>query len=103
MFAVAVQEGLMEVDWPEELLTSGYNHEERDEEGNILYRGLRLRMVANIDLIHNLAFIKGIHVGVPLCQTDSLTGRMDYFGQMVNKSARIGAVAFPGQILSNFA
>ncbi len=45
LFAVAVQEGLMEVDWPEELLTSGYNHEERDEEDLNVLRSIRLRNV----------------------------------------------------------
>lgn len=76
---------MIEIDWPDELITSGLAGEERDPEGNLLYRGLKVRV--------------GIHCGVPLCQSDPITERMDYFGQMVNKAARIGAVANPGQIL----
>ena len=38
-------------------------------------------------------------MGVPMCQPDPITDRMDYFGQMVNKSARIGSVANPAQNL----
>ena len=41
----------------------------------------------------------GIHSGVPLSQTDPVTGRMDYFGKVVNKCARISSVALGGQLL----
>ena len=37
-----------------------------------LYRGLSVRM--------------GIHYGAPVCEADPITGRMDYFGPMVNRS-----------------
>lgn len=36
---------------------------------------------------------------MPICQKDPTTGRMDYFGRMVNKTARITAAAHGGQIV----
>ncbi|MEM1424901.1 MAG: adenylate/guanylate cyclase domain-containing protein, partial [Planctomycetota bacterium] len=41
----------------------------------------------------------GVHVGEPICQADPITGRMDYFGPMVNRSARVSGAANGGQTL----
>lgn len=79
-----VQIGLLHEDWPQELLESEDGREIRDENGNIIYRGLRLRM--------------GIHWGSPVCEPDPITGRMDYFGPMVNRASRIASAADGGQI-----
>lgn len=49
----------------------------KDEKGNTIYRGLRVRM--------------GIHYGKPECKLDPVTGRMDYFGGMVNRAARVSS------------
>ena len=40
----------------------------------------------------------GIHWGSPVCEPDVITGRMDYFGPMVNRASRISAIADGGQI-----
>lgn len=40
----------------------------------------------------------GAHWGEPKCKEDPATGRMDYFGKMVNKAARIESLAKGGQI-----
>ena len=50
-----------------------------------MFKGLRVRM--------------GIHVGEPECQQDPVTGRMDYFGQMVNRSARVEGFTHGGQVV----
>eukprot|EP00659_Diplonema_papillatum_P010651 gene10651-16390_t len=50
-----------------------------------LWRGLRMRI--------------GAHCGAPTCLPDPVSGRMDYWGPMVNKSARIAAVATGGQVV----
>merc|ERR1711988_326259 len=67
-FGLIIQEELLSVDWPQEI----YDHEdaaiEYDDDGKLLYRGLRVRM--------------GIHTGEPRCEPDPITGRMDYFGPM---------------------
>jgi adenylate cyclase len=58
-----------------------------DSEGNIVQRGLRVRM--------------GIHWGNPQCEKDPITRRMDYYGPMVNRAARINASADGGQLMAS--
>ncbi|KAI5789099.1 hypothetical protein EDC01DRAFT_631149 [Geopyxis carbonaria] len=84
LWAFSVQNYLLEQEWPNEILESEAGREVHDEEGNLIYRGLSVRM--------------GIHWGSPVCEPDPITGRMDYFGPMVNRAARITAEADGGQI-----
>ena len=76
-FCLDAQERLYHADWPESVL------------GDPVFRGLRVRM--------------GVHVGDPLCRPDPVTGRMDYYGRMVNRAARIGAAGHGGQIVLSAA
>ncbi|KAG8790027.1 cysteinyl-tRNA synthetase [Ceratobasidium sp. 428] len=80
-----VQIGLCAADWPIEILESEDGKEMFGEGGELLARGLSVRM--------------GIHWGAPLCEEDPITGRMDYFGPMVNRSARVSATAIGGEIM----
>ncbi|KAG1739808.1 hypothetical protein EDD22DRAFT_921905 [Suillus occidentalis] len=53
--------------------------------GQLLARGLSVRM--------------GVHCGIPVCEPDPITSRMDYFGPMVIRAARISGIALGGQIM----
>ncbi|KAJ9098891.1 hypothetical protein QFC19_006230 [Naganishia cerealis] len=76
---------LLNEDWPREILECGDGREVFDSNGELIARGLSVRM--------------GIHVGVPVWERDPITRRMDYFGPMVNKSSRVSASADGGQIM----
>lgn len=84
LWAFTIQSQLLEVQWPQEILNSVHGEEMQDADGNVIFRGLSVRM--------------GIHWGRPVCELDPVTGRMDYFGPMVNRAARIEGVADGGQI-----
>ena len=79
------QIALLEAEWPAELLSFADACEIEGDRQEILFRGLRVRM--------------GAHLGRPDCQEDPTTGRMDYFGRMVNRAARVSGAAHGGQIL----
>ncbi|KAK4684783.1 hypothetical protein P7C73_g5383, partial [Tremellales sp. Uapishka_1] len=81
------QIGLLQLEWPRELLACEDGKEVFDKEGNIIQRGLSVRM--------------GIHWGTPSCERDPITRRMDYYGPMVNRSARINASADGGQLMAS--
>lgn len=84
LWCFSVQSHLLEAPWPSEILNSVHCQEVLDVEGNVVYRGLSVRM--------------GIHWGTPVCEPDPVTRRMDYFGPMVNRASRISGVADGGQI-----
>jgi len=79
-----VQQALLTADWPSEILETDQCCEVADTNNNVIFRGLSVRM--------------GIHWGSPVCEPDVVTGRMDYFGPMVNRASRISATADGGQI-----
>lgn len=84
LWSFTIQSQLLEVQWPQEILNSVSGQEVRDADGTVLFKGLSVRM--------------GIHWGQPVCEVDPITRRMDYFGPMVNRAARIEGVADGGQI-----
>jgi class 3 adenylate cyclase len=84
-WCIAVQEDLLKIEWPSKLLENEDSKEERNSFGNMLYKGLRVRM--------------GVHYGEPTCKIDPVTGRMDYFGKMVNRASRVSGTGHGGQIL----
>ena len=84
-WCLSVQRQLLEVSWPLEILECEDGKSIYDPDGHLIARGLSVRM--------------GIHSGMPLCETDPITHRMDYFGPMVNRSARINSSALGGQIM----
>jgi adenylate cyclase len=84
LWTFSVQIQLLDVPWPSDILDSVHGQEVCDADGNVIFRGLSVRM--------------GIHWGTPVCEADPITRRMDYFGPMVNRSSRIQSVADGGQI-----
>lgn len=84
LWCFTIQSQLLEVPWPQEILNSIHGQEVFDADGNVIFRGLSVRM--------------GIHYGAPVCEVDPVTKRMDYFGPMVNRASRISSVADGGQI-----
>ena len=85
LWCFSVQLRLLSVDWPQEILDSPLCQTVYAEDGTLLYRGLSVRM--------------GVHWGWPVCEVDPVNNRMDYFGPMVNRAARISGAADGGQIL----
>ncbi|KAJ2979865.1 hypothetical protein NQ176_g2991 [Zarea fungicola] len=84
LWCFAVQNELLEVTWPSEILSSMSGQAIYDKDNTVIFRGLSVRM--------------GMHFGDCVSETDPVTRRMDYFGPMVNKASRISAVADGGQI-----
>ena len=87
LWAFNCQIGLLREEWPRELLEAPDGMIVHDSEGNLVQRGLRVRM--------------GVHWGAPSCERDPITGRMDYYGPMVNRAARINASADGGQLMAS--
>ena len=87
LWCFVVQQQLLDVDWPPEILNTDHCAEVLDGDDNRIYRGLSVRM--------------GIHWGNPVCEPDPVTRRMDYFGPMVNRAARISGAADGGQIYAS--
>lgn len=84
-FCAAMQLELLTADWPPDLLKLSAATEQFTSTGELLYRGLRVRM--------------GAHCGDPIATIDENSGLMDYFGPMVNRSARVGGSGHGGQIV----
>lgn len=75
---------LLQEEWPREIIECDDGKEIFSDTGELLYRGIWVRM--------------GIHCGNPVCEADPITKRMDYFGPVVNRAARISGAADGGQI-----
>jgi len=84
-WCLSCQSLLLNLDWPLEILECADGQPRYDSKGCLISRGLSVRM--------------GVHCGFPNPEADPVTGRMDYFGTMVNRSARIEASAVGGEIM----
>ncbi|KAF9980648.1 cysteinyl-tRNA synthetase [Mortierella antarctica] len=86
LWCFKVQELLVMADWPQDILDSadGKTIFHAADPNQPMYRGLSVRM--------------GIHWGQPVSHRDEVTRRMDYYGSMVNRAARICASADGGEI-----
>ena len=84
-FCLEAQEVLHQAPWPNELLDPDDLKHIAGATSDGAFRGLRVRM--------------GIHTGEPRCERDPLSGRMDYFGTVVNRAARVGHIGHGGQVI----
>ncbi|ESK88746.1 adenylate cyclase [Moniliophthora roreri MCA 2997] len=84
-WCLTVQIELVHQSWPLEILECEDGQPIYDSQRRLIAQGLSVRM--------------GIHCGAPLCEQDPVNHRMDYFGPMVNRSARIQGSAAGGQIM----
>ncbi|KAI1619024.1 nucleotide cyclase [Exophiala viscosa] len=83
-FCLDAQERLLDEVWPKGILNLPSGSETKDSDGQVLFRGLKLRMSA--------------HWGEPVCNYNEVIKRMDYLGPMVNRAARFIQVTEGGQI-----
>ncbi|KAE9388925.1 hypothetical protein BT96DRAFT_1071856 [Gymnopus androsaceus JB14] len=84
-WCLAVQMELLDEDWPLEILEC--------EDGKLICD------LDNRPIARGLSVCMGIHCGALLCEVDPVNHQMDYFGPMVNRSARINSSAAGGQIM----
>ena len=90
-YCMQIQDSLMRFTWDSVFNTAVEPTMTRvlEDSGRVpplsLWNGIRVRV--------------GIHFGSPLCEFDSVTRRTDYFGPMVNLTARIQGAAMGGQTL----
>jgi NitT/TauT family transport system substrate-binding protein len=82
---LAGQLELLNVHWSKKLLTYPSAKFQLDEQGNAIFRGLRVRM--------------GGHYGQPDVVFDKVSRRYDYYGNEINLSARVSGVAMGGQCI----
>ncbi|KIV89517.1 hypothetical protein PV10_06910 [Exophiala mesophila] len=84
-FCLDVQEQLLDEAWPKGILKLAHGKVSTDEQGHVLFRGLKLRISA--------------HWGEPVCAWNEVIHRMDYLGPMVNRAARFIEVTEAGQVV----
>mmetsp|Transcript_4137 Transcript_4137/g.6091 ORF Transcript_4137/g.6091 Transcript_4137/m.6091 type:complete len:785 (-) Transcript_4137:95-2449(-) len=83
-WCLAVQEALVTESWPTEFQDQHLTRKV-EKDGKVLFNGMRVYM--------------GMQVGKPTGKRAPTTGRMDYYGPCVNKSARVAHAGHGGQIL----
>lgn len=84
-WCIIIQESLIQVSWPDSLHMIHETSQVYVENKKYIFSGPRVRM--------------GMHVGEPVANINKTTLRMDYFGPVMNKTARICNLAEGGEIL----
>jgi len=87
-----IQQALLEADWPEKLLAlpsckREYFRQDTHPTETLIFNGPRVRC--------------GIHLGQPCIVWDEVAKGYDYYGEAVNKAAKIEAIAIGGQTLAS--
>lgn len=88
LWCLSVQRGLLDLDWPDDLVALPYASTVPAPTGSqvpIIFSGIRIRM--------------GVHCGPANSRRNPVTGRIDYFGSTINRTARVSDSAHGGQII----
>jgi len=80
-----IQSELLTQVWPAEILDAADTCGQFDENGTVLFQGLRVRI--------------GVAIGEPKTVYDEVSKGYDYYGEVVNTAARVEGVAYGGQTL----
>eukprot|EP00667_Euglena_gracilis_P003091 EG_transcript_3102 len=83
--AMRIQEDLLEQQWPSELMEEEACRTVRDNRGQVVWGGLRVRI--------------GLHFGAPDWVVDRRRCRVDFFGSAVHAAAQVESRALGGQTL----
>ena len=84
-WCMRIQYDLLHAPWPQAILATPYAKTLRNIQGELLFRGLTVRMC--------------IHWGAPIALMCDITQRMDYIGPIVHRAARSIQKAKGGQIV----
>ncbi|KAK9864492.1 hypothetical protein WJX84_005112 [Apatococcus fuscideae] len=85
-FCVNLQQALLEVPWPENILSNKHAQIEYGHDGKTLFKGLRIRAA--------------VHTGIPAAiEIHDETGQMEYTGEMVDLTEAVSRLPTGGQIL----
>jgi adenylate cyclase len=84
-FALQLQENLMLLSWSREVLATPWTCEELNSEGKKTFRGPRVA----------IGMSSGTASRSQICKR---TGRMEFYGPVLNQSARVAASARGGQV-----
>eukprot|EP00873_Tetraselmis_striata_P036141 jgi/Tetstr1/456405/TSEL_043139.t1 len=85
-FATAVNILLMDMSWGSEVLAQPWGCEQRNAANEVIFRGLRL----------SIGMCTGDAMRVQPCMR---TGKMEYYGPIMNHAARVAVAAHAGQVL----
>ncbi|KAJ9456028.1 Adenylate cyclase [Diplonema papillatum] len=83
-FALRVQQALVQAPWPPTLAEAPLCTKKTSDDGTVIWYGPRVRI--------------GVHIGEVNPQINPLTGRLDFFGNAVNKAARVEGTAVGGSV-----
>eukprot|EP00899_Mesostigma_viride_P010382 jgi/Mesvir1/19345/Mv10400-RA.2 len=113
VFSARLQEGLMDLPWPDELLSEEVASEViqtivpgaqgSQRRGIIDGAGRRdLNPKKDLTVFRGLRMQVGMYMGVPTdVSPHATTGRAAYYGPVINRTARVAAMAASGQTLCN--
>eukprot|EP00997_Jenningsia_sp_PLL12_P010149 NODE_729_length_1483_cov_110.353556_g602_i0.p1 GENE.NODE_729_length_1483_cov_110.353556_g602_i0~~NODE_729_length_1483_cov_110.353556_g602_i0.p1 ORF type:complete len:397 (-),score=131.91 NODE_729_length_1483_cov_110.353556_g602_i0:291-1367(-) len=84
-FSCVLQQEMMKMEFPEDLYYEDSCRTVYSNDGQVLWKGLRVRV--------------GMQVGNPNIEYDYKTNTVDYFGPSVNEAARVESKAIGGQVV----